>query len=921
MIRLLTILSCCVLLCLPSMSAEGPASKKGEATKAGAMITRVFKAPRDFVNAAAQGMPSDVPAEDPFADPPPPKRKPGEPMPLIKTARAVLEESGIVFPDGASASFDSFSGTLTVVNNQAELDLCEAFFESMCVHYPHQMSFVLTVVEGPGEIIREANAAVAQGDAAKVLAGLLQQAGKAETQVRVVQNAFLETKSGVTAVTKSVQEHIVPVVSHDEKRHLSVDREMQMVGMQLSIYPAIAPDWQHIEASCSLELNPALPGGRQVSFSDPATGNAVEMPFTITPVQRFSSSLRMESGSTNLLGIARPYGKAGAENADVLWAAFLTGHIVKVAGGVPLERPQVRAAPLKVPAGMRKLALAVPPGLLENECLNAGMRLQPYLDTHGVAPAAGTEAVVEEDVLTVVNTPENVERIVALVDHLTAKLPRTAVLTLHTVQGSGAFLRGLAAQSAAATDHVVQWAQVQEALRTGSHGMKSVSTSRMESLSEVRASLEAVHEHTLLSEYGRDEDGHMGPGFETQNVGETFEFDPTIYFDDSVDLMLSHEFHPLPPQAGRGTVVDPETQQRHSFPLEHLHMQQTTTSLHVENGGTRLLSLLRLPGDPAGDQLTATFLHCDVVPHSARRKERGPALAQMLTSVPKSDSDELFTRSYRVSPDWASEPSGKETSSDDPFAANKTSSGTLIPRRTAREILEEAGISFPEGASVFQGGPVSQIVVRNTQENLDKVEKYVEWLEREVQPVRVALTSQVLEAPGPLVRELMAGAGCRSNHKPELEKLLAAVKEGKAKHLGFARIETTAGSNNARLEQGVQHPFLDHELEEDMRLVGFINEVETQGRSASRPVKLTLSSEFHTAEPRLHREEVVDFQGRRLEFPLTDFDVMKLTTITRIPDGSARMLAVWKPASKDEAENADVLQVLFITCDHLRSQK
>ena len=100
--------------------------------------------------------------------------------------------------------------------------------------------------------------------------------------------------------------------------------------------------------------------------------------------------------------------------------------------------------------------------------------------------------------------------------------------------------------------------------------------------------LEAVHEHTRLSEYGRDEDGHMGPGFETQNVGEILEFEPMIYFNDSVDLMLSHEFHPLPPQAARGTVVDPETQQRHSFPLEHPHVQQTTTSLHVENGGCLL---------------------------------------------------------------------------------------------------------------------------------------------------------------------------------------------------------------------------------------------------------------------------------------------------------------------------------------------
>ena len=881
-----------------------------QAARPEAMITRSFKVPRDFVSFETSAEVPSAPA-DPFANSVTPERKPGEPVPLIKTARNRLEEVGVTFPDGANASFDPWSSTLTVINTQANQDLCEAYLQSGCNLCPHHVTFVLTVVEGPGELIRQADkAAAAQEDAASAFAELMQQAAKAQPQVRVVGEAFVQGFSGTRATTHSVTEHVHLTIGSDEQGRLSVNQEMQMVGLNLEFEPVIEADGQHIDFAYTLDLHPAPPNEKLVAVSDPATGGAGELPFTLLPKVHMAGDTQMLGGSTRLLGISRPYGKPGAESEDVLWAAFLTAHIVRL-DGLPRVRPKVTAAAMKVPAGMKTLAYPVPPGLFENAGLYPSQKVQRYLEAHGIAPATGADAVMEGEVLTAVNTHENLERIVLLIEHLTAKLPKTAVVTAHTVQGSGAFLRGLAAEAAAQKDHGGQWSQVQEALKAGSHALKAVSSSRLESTDGRRAKLESVQEHRFFAGYGKDDKGRAGPQFETRPVGAILEFEPLILIGNGVDLSLSHELHPLPLVPGRGMVQAPGAKEKQSFPVEDLPVQHTVTRLHMESGGVRLLSLLRPPGGGAEDQLLATFLQCDVVSQSSRRKDKGPSLEQMINSVPNSDSQEMYVRSFRVPPDFLHGDVNK-SSQDEVFPASS--------RKSAREILVDAGIPFPEGARVSTGGANSEILVRNTTENLDKVEQFVKWMKRECHPSAVAMTSHVLEVPGPLLRELMAGLGGRSNHRPELEQLLAAVKQGKAKHLGLSRIETKTGTHG-RAEQGVQQPFFTGVVENDVRAVGFRTEVDVDKGTPYATPQFRMDTEFHPAAPLEHREYIIGSEGHRLEFPLTDFHVMKLATSTLVPDGNARLLAVWKPVGKPEWQNADVLQVLFITCDEVLARE
>lgn len=66
-----------------------------------------------------------------------------------------------------------------------------------------------------------------------------------------------------------------------------------------------------------------------------------------------------------------------------------------------------------------------------------------------------------------------------------------------------------------------------------------------------------------------------------------------------------------------------------------------------------------------------------------------------------------------------------------------------VPKPQHRKALERVGVQFPEGARVIHNRAKSQIIVRNTKEQLDRIEKVID-LAREVVAVQVLLTVQEL---------------------------------------------------------------------------------------------------------------------------------------------------------------------------------
>ena len=152
------------------------------------------------------------------------------------------------------------------------------------------------------------------------------------------------------------------------------------------------------------------------------------------------------------------------------------------------------------------------------------------------------------------------------------------------------------------------------------------------------------------------------------------------------------------------------------------------------------------------------------------------------------------------------------------------------------------------------------------------------------------------------------------------------MKTGSAQSLGTNRIETKTGVI-AKTQQGAEHTALADvriskegkpEIITETRNVGFKVELEPTIGPDGQLADINIAHEFHTAPPFEHREHILDTQGRKLSFTLTDYHIAKVTTCTTLPSGTVRLLSLHKPTGKPEFEKEDILQAIFITCDILR---
>lgn len=91
----------------------------------------------------------------------------------------------------------------------------------------------------------------------------------------------------------------------------------------------------------------------------------------------------------------------------------------------------------------------------------------------------------------------------------------------------------------------------------------------------------------------------------------------------------------------------------------------------------------------------------------------------------KADDGRMYTRVYRVPPDFLS----MGATSSDPLAAGKAAT-TAVIGKAARELLEDRGIPFPDGASALYNPVTSQLIVRHYKQALDQIEAIIDRLSK-----------------------------------------------------------------------------------------------------------------------------------------------------------------------------------------------
>ncbi len=169
--------------------------------------------------------------------------------------------------------------------------------------------------------------------------------------------------------------------------------------------------------------------------------------------------------------------------------------------------------------------------------------------------------------------------------------------------------------------------------------------------------------------------------------------------------------------------------------IEYLRVKSHDLDTFTDSSGTKGTNIILRNGDaPSNARITLDLKDVPLsealryVTELAQMKYKVEAHAVLIVPLSENAS-ELHTRSFRVPRDFLN------------------ASGRRY--KTARHILEAAGITFPEGASaIYSPLTLTQLVVRNTQPNLDLVEAYVDSLSSQ--------TGNTQNFTNPLLPPLMA---------------------------------------------------------------------------------------------------------------------------------------------------------------------
>lgn len=115
---------------------------------------------------------------------------------------------------------------------------------------------------------------------------------------------------------------------------------------------------------------------------------------------------------------------------------------------------------------------------------------------------------------------------------------------------------------------------------------------------------------------------------------------------------------------------------------------------------------------------------------------------------PTADVADLVTQRYRVSPSFIQSAPSADTGGS-PFGGGAATAG----RSGAKEFLEANGVEFPPGASAYYLASTSQLVVRNTQDNLELIEILVQASQTDM-PTQVEIESKFIEITQNNLKEL-----------------------------------------------------------------------------------------------------------------------------------------------------------------------
>ena len=93
----------------------------------------------------------------------------------------------------------------------------------------------------------------------------------------------------------------------------------------------------------------------------------------------------------------------------------------------------------------------------------------------------------------------------------------------------------------------------------------------------------------------------------------------------------------------------------------------------------------------------------------------------------RDDVSKIYYRTWPIKPAFLQR-KDEVKEGEDPFAGAKPSG--ILAGKNKKEALRAQGVTFPAGSVIYYGLPASQLAVRNTEDNLKKIDRIVKELNR-----------------------------------------------------------------------------------------------------------------------------------------------------------------------------------------------
>jgi len=251
--------------------------------------------------------------------------------------------------------------------------------------------------------------------------------------------------------------------------------------------------------------------------------------------------------------------------------------------------------------------------------------------------------------------------------------------------------------------------------------------------------------------------------------------------------------------------------------------------------------------------------------------------------------------------------SGQQGADADPFAEPVPAQYTgRQDRRSLQDVLEEAGVQFPEGSSANYNKVDWTLTVVNSEEQVEHVEAYFGSLLVDYEK-SIHVRVEIYELANSHVVQLIESAAHETDHTPERNAAMRAVKEGKGRLVAIPSVIGRSGQRST-VEDLTElfHPYPAAEGVEqkkesnDGTSFGTILEVD--------PV---LGADEYTIDILIHLVHNL-VSGPKLPSPLDPSQEVlvtcpkSITSQITLIDGSYRLLGNW-------ISDEEMMQVVFLT--------